>query len=359
MFGWAMCREQLVNGWQSLRQKWSAAVFGKLPQTELLSARILVQIEPQGQLVITENTSGQKVRAQWPVEAEELQAAEGVAAAVRGVIDRQGWQDMPLALQLPASWCMGLLTELPAGLNAQEQREAAYWEMADQLQSSGLQPEQYAIASVGLQADTVWTAALPQARLTALRTALQTADLELVRMFVQGADEAAEVVFWQKQTTPRYVRYLRWGLAVVVLLCAGFLLGRDLCVLYAARQARQSAEQQLAELATAQKAMTVRQGVRQRAQAKAQILQELSAQRSAWYSLLVHLGTLVPDGIWVEQLQLQPDGSCQLKGRATDYLALTGFLQACGREQAVFPQGVELAESRQEADGSISFQLKL
>ena len=362
MSGWDTCGEWLAGGRQrlaqltvvqTLRERWGGVQSPAEPP-------LLVTVAEAERLAVTAVDDSQQAVVQWTAKGNEAEAVEGLVAAVCGAVERQGWTGRTVSLQVPPDWCMALLSELPTGLSNEEQAEAAYWEMADQLGSSGLEAENYAIASCALPTGALWTAAVPRARLAKLRAAAEAANLPLVRLWAGPAtDGRAQAVLWQPVRDAPYVRYLRWGVAVLVVLLLGFGLGRDLCAFYTARQARQAAEAQLSALATDQRAMAVRQAVHQRAMRKAQVLHDLSVQRQPWYSLLVHLGTVVPEGVWLEQVQLAADGSCRLQGRAVDYPALTHFLQGCEQTEGFFTQLPQLEEARQGEDGSLTFRLRL
>ena len=354
-------------------------------------AALQVSVNANGTITGADSVAEKSCEAVW--QAVDKREEEGIAAALAGLLARAEWQARPVRLLLPADWCMARLTELPPGLQEAERQEAAYWEMADSLQESGMDAAQFAIASMTLpqEADTtakvdgrvagqhdqrsscrVWLAALPQERLQAVRQAMAEADIHVVQLAASplppenwqagaGREGRGCAIFWQQDTANWPRRRLIWLVAAAVLLCCGFWLGADLCDYYQAHTAAQQARQQLAALDTDKKAMAVRQGVEARVHAKTRQLSQLTAERQPWYAVLVHCGTMTTDGVWLDKLQLRQEkgGSISLQGEAQSYEALSAYLARFEQDKDFFPQVPLLEEAKQGDAGQIAFRLRL
>jgi Tfp pilus assembly protein PilN len=77
-------------------------------------------------------------------------------------------------------------------------------------------------------------------------------------------------------------------------------------------------------------------------------LQDIDGTRYVWPHLMDELGRAIPPGIWLlrfEQMSPPPGLTFRVEGRATNYFALTNFMEAL--EASPFMRGVRLQQSDQ------------
>jgi len=60
---------------------------------------------------------------------------------------------------------------------------------------------------------------------------------------------------------------------------------------------------------------------------KNSILIDLSSQKISWYAMMVHLGNLVVDDVWLTEVYLSDKNELSLQGKSLDYQALASFVK--------------------------------
>ena len=97
----------------------------------------------------------------------------------------------------------------------------------------------------------------------------------------------------------------------------------------------------------------------QRSQNKNKILLELSQEKFSWYGILIHLGTLTVDNVWVTELSLQQEKMILIRGRAIAYENLAGFMKQFEGKITIFSEKPVLQNASMDKDGRIDFSILL
>jgi len=428
MFGKAGCLARLKvmgkDGWQKSLLAWLhggySRVVGIYPGKEKL---YFMELGREGE-------DWQVVRLAEEVLAEEQEAGiqagfgsvqisgqkrlERIRLWAEGVkmrLAREGWEKMPLALCLPDGLGFSCLTALPLGMEGEELREAAYWELEGKLleEEPGLElAEMYwDFAPLGGAGQNYLLTAVEKPLIDSVRHEFRVQGMELAYLTLPMPDlqsiRADKDSLWLGGTYVKLAPLVqllplealrpafyaaagavclgdrnwpgamgqraseKWnykGLALSWLtLVSCMLLGvlaSDICTLYEAKTARDQAQQELAELSDARQQMELLESVRQDTERKEAQLAELSAHSYPWYSLLVHFGGITVPGAWIDGLKLEAEDSLSLSGQAVDFGTLADFIRAFEQDTEFFPDGPVLESSGvQEKGQGVSFTLHL
>jgi hypothetical protein len=116
----------------------------------------------------------------------------------------------------------------------------------------------------------------------------------------------------------------------------------------------------MAELETERQVMEADRKMAALAESKEACLTRLSADSRPLDSVLIHLGTVTVEGVWLTEVDCTGEKTMVMRGEAVDYSALGDFLEAFEKDRGFFPSVPLLEDSRQKAEGGgIEFCLKL
>lgn len=135
------------------------------------------------------------------------------------------------------------------------------------------------------------------------------------------------------------------------LLGAGVLIGWDGWSLYQARAQAEARQQELARLLPQKQQMEALEQLRSELERKEQRWQGLTQAGFPWYGLLVHLGAMTVDGVWLEGIELRDQDVLEIEGQAVSYEAIADFVQVFERDKDFFPEGPVLESSGDTAEG--------
>lgn len=315
----------------------------------------------------------------------------------------EGWENIPRVYAVPDDEQFACLITLPPDMEAAEQREAAYWELADRLERESLDIDSFAVASAGCgDTQTVWAAAVSREYLEQVTAAFQAAEIFLDEI-IASPEPAGGLVMDDRKTGmlhlagqtiscpagEEYPDAAGFGRALGAALCyadgvlagekrSGWLLnparpverwnyrflaaamvagmflflvlltGWDAWQLYSAQQEAFQYRQELAQKMPQQKKMAALEQVRQLTEQKEQALASLSKENIPWRSVLIHFGTVTVDGVWLNHLEMKGKDVLQIDGYAVSYDAVADFVKAFEKDTAFFPEGPVLESSGQE-----------
>lgn len=94
-------------------------------------------------------------------------------------------------------------------------------------------------------------------------------------------------------------------------------------------------------------------------QRKKDILIDLSQKGISWYALMVHLGTITVEDVWLTDLSLSEGNTLDIQGRAVDYNALGEFLQRFEQDKEFFTENPVLRHSSIGKDNLIKFSVQI
>lgn len=340
-----------------------------------------------------------------PQRKEESLSAwlQNQAERISARLCMEGWENLPRVYAVPEDKMFACLLSLPPDMEAAEQKEAAYWELAARLERESLDIESFAAACAGCgEAQTVWAAAVSREYLEQVTEAFEAAELSLDEIIAcpepKGSlvmdDRAAGKLHigGQEVSCPAGEEYPadegfgaalgaalcyadgvlakekrsvwllnpdrpveRWNyrllaaamvMGMVLFLC--LLTGWDAWRLYSAQQEAFRYRQELAQRMPQQKKMAVLEQVRQQTEQKEQVLAALSQENIPWRSILVHFGTITVDGVWLSGLEMKGKDVLQIDGYAVSYDAVADFVKAFEKDTAFFPDGPVLESSGKE-----------
>ncbi len=353
-------------------------------------------------------------------------AGQWGAAELVDIIDmglkRYGWQGYPIAISIPATDMFGYIVHLPHIADEEQRRYALHCEMDGRLRHDGIDIDLCQTVEVTLDdtAETAWLSAMPRLLLDGIRHACRTAGLDLIDIeaipplaelysgpdieaLPQGSGTlqvaghivsyAADHVDQEQRDAVLYAvwaavpKRARWAelsfimqdrpnddsldyrrlallLVGICLLSLSILTAHDAWGFYESRQHMLQSESQLAEMAPDRKRCELWEQVRTRAEQKEQLVAQLADQQQPWYALLVHLGTVTVDGVWLDSVEAGDDNEVRLSGQATDYASLTAYVEQLEHDE-FFADGVTLESSgRSEqhegaTSGTLNFRLHL
>lgn len=153
----------------------------------------------------------------------------------------------------------------------------------------------------------------------------------------------------------------------VCFLGESLLVGWDGWTLYQARAQAEARQQELAHLLPAKQQMETLEKRRSGLEQKERRLQLLTQAGFPWYGLLVHLGAMTVEGVWLEGIEQRDEHRLEIEGRAVSYEAIADFVQAFERDKDFFPDGPVLESSgssaagdkKQKGDGTVGFRMAL
>ena len=270
-------------------------------------------------------------------------------------LNRKGWQDIPLLYIVPEMEQVRYALNLPPGLNAEQQQEAAYWELDDKLIAQGLSVENFACVyhASDESGNSCTITGVSKGYLQEAEESFVQAELNLADIVPAGG--VMDYLRSQRREIEGFKKRQGAGLAVKRILAAWFavwltagliLLSADLLHY---RQAYALAEQQEHELsllsAEVQEmhALTVQTASIADREKK---IQAFSSQSMPWYSLLVHLGTNTVQGVLLTGINVSADGhKLYLEGQAVSYDCLAEFIGQFEADKLFFAQGITLENS--------------
>lgn len=291
-----------------------------------------------------------------------------------------------LYLGVPEELAHSYMSRLPA-MPPEELREACYWELAHCLGEEGEGIEDYETGSLLMEPDErmeadgeeqlpvteeneegelCWLAALPKTLTAACRRAFAQAGLPAPYFVLkkQGEDSFSDGLFIGGQPVKESWDYRRIGAAITLLtlLLLTFLTGFDLYRTVALSTRASVEEQKLASYRQESKEMDIRERIQAQIQAKQQRLTKLSDGALPWYSVLVHFGAILPEGVALESLSLSQKDGLIVEGQAVSYDALAGFLQGLEKDDGFFRQKPVLEQSDlagQDSGQLVHFRLSM
>lgn len=91
---------------------------------------------------------------------------------------------------------------------------------------------------------------------------------------------------------------------------------------------------------------------------RTKLLKELSKDSWPVYAILVHLGCINCDGVWLTDLSTDKDVGITLKGEAVSYNSLVKYYQSLEADKDFFSGETSLEKSDLQDNGNIVFQIK-
>lgn len=150
--------------------------------------------------------------------------------------------------------------------------------------------------------------------------------------------------------------------AAVFLLTAGVmsvLYGIPRWQLYQLNQTLAEEMQQIALLKTQKETMDRLTALQEEKDTAVQRLSALSAERISPYSILVQLGLVNVDGVWLSAIEMNDDRLLQLKGTAESYAFLVQYMHNLETEAALFPAKPTLVFSGMDGQQRIVFTIQI
>jgi len=340
----------------------------------------------------------------WQDEEELSVWMQNQAERIGARLSMEGWENIPRVYAVPEDKMFACLITLPPDMEVAEQKEAAYWEMAAQLERESLDIESFAVANIGCgDTQTVWSAAVSRYYLEQVTEAFRAAEIpldEIIAYYEQGdvwrMDEQDAGVFYadeQRIVCPTAekemdsvavrqalgvalcyaggilsknkrsawllnperpvelwnYRFLATAMLTTVLLFLCLLTGCDAWQLYTTRQEAFKYQQELTQRLPQQKKMVALEQVRRMTEKKEQLLTALSRENIPWHSILVHFGTITVDGVWLNGLEMKGKDVLQIDGHAVSYDAVADFIKVFEKDTAFFPNGPVLESSGQDS----------
>ena len=409
MYGWAGLREQVQKIIRNCRKQWQEVVG--------------IGIDAQGRISLVHLAYAQAWQLQGALQLPAEQAAlADQAERISARLAREGWEKIPRVLVAAASQVRTYWISLPPDMPVTERREAVYWELESQLSEASLDIEAFQVASaeVAGKAD-MWAAVVNRAYIQEASEAFRQAGIPLTELvvpfppdapgckgpqsagqlavagwqlawakgaarcavaaiepaataavlFLRGLDEEALRAAWllkRKETAEKWdYRRLAILLTGVCFLGESLLVGWDGWMLYQARAQAEARQQELAHLLPAKQQMETLEKRRSGLEQKEQRLQLLTQAGFPWYGLLVHLGAMTVDGVWLEEIEQRDEHGLEIEGRAVSYEAIADFVQVFERDKDFFPDGPVLESSgsraagdkQQKAAGTVDFRMAL
>ena len=270
-------------------------------------------------------------------------------------INRKGWKDIPLLYIVPETEQMCYALNLPPGLNAVQQQEAAYWELDDKLLSQGLSAENFAcVCRAGDDSgNSCIITGVSKGYLQEVEEAFTQADLTLADIVPAGGipdylhSSRREMAGFKKRrgTGPSVKRigavwFVVWLVTGLVLLSADVIHYRQACAL------AEQQEHELAMLAPEVQEMHALTAQADHIADREKKMQAFSRQGMPWYSLLVHLGTNTAQGVSLTGINVSADDhKLYLEGQAVSYDCLAEFVGRFEADKLFFTRGITLEKS--------------
>ena len=270
-------------------------------------------------------------------------------------IARKGWQEIPLLFVVPENEQLSYVLNLPPGLTAAQQHEAAYWELDDKLLAQGLSVEDFICVC------NTETAGENRCTITGVRQGyLQEAE----EIFAQAELHLADIIpasgavvylnsrqrelagFKRRPGAYLAVGRILAGWFFFWLLIGGWVLLMDIISYQQASSAAIQQQDALAQRSSEQQEMQTMMAISGVINDREQKIQALNGQGRPWYSLLVHLGVNTTQGVLLTAINVSNDEQqFYLEGQAVNYDCLAEFIRQCEADKNCFPHGVTLQES--------------
>jgi len=354
--------------------------------------------------------TGRRAEEKWqrPMDLKEMASLLAERTAMR--LKREGWENLPLAVCLHEGECICKVFPMSAEIPPAEQKEAAFWEIDNYLQSCGLNLETVSCTSVRLPGEDMAVEAviLLKEKIRLLEEAFAARGYELAGLYpetpllaecqpwgkgwqvgkvqIAGGENAegrdslegerraiyAAVALaglgspgWPDSLLAREKQASPWnydGIGRLAAALVGLLLSVSLCLdlgeLYFTSGEAEEARAQLAELEPARQVMAQDRKLAAAAEQKEACLGRLTEKSRPLDSLLVHLGTVTVEGAWLTEVDCTEEKALHIRGEAVDYSALGEFLGAFEQDRDFFTSVPVLEESRQQ-EGRVEFRLKM
>ena len=353
---------------------------------------------------------GRSAQELWQRPDDLAERADLLAERTALRLAREGWEGLPLALCISEDECICKLFPLSAEIPAEEQKTAAFWELDHYLQSCGLTGDMASSTTVRLPGEeaVVEAVILLKEKIRMLEEAFDARGCSLTGLYpetpllaecrqgkggwqigemaVQGEEieeksmegyrralYAAAALGgmagcdWPGSLLERETEKSRWNYEgigkiamILAVVLAAAILAADLGEFYLVSQRVGEAERQMAELETERQVMEADRKMAALAEHKEACLTRLSADSRPLDSVLIHLGTVTVEGVWLTEVDCTGEKAMVMRGEAVDYSALGDFLEAFEKDRGFFPSVPLLEDSRQKAEGGgIEFCLKL
>jgi Tfp pilus assembly protein PilN len=144
------------------------------------------------------------------------------------------------------------------------------------------------------------------------------------------------------------------GIVVCLAMVTGYIQGY--WQLYDLEEKIQQNKAQSALLQDSMKQRDVLVNQIKRVDKKNQILAELSQQSISWRGIMVHLGNVIVDNVWLTDMSLNEKNEIILNGKALNYLFLAEFLRKI-EQNADFFQTMELLQSESAFDEGVQAEI--
>ena len=93
---------------------------------------------------------------------------------------------------------------------------------------------------------------------------------------------------------------------------------------------------------------------------KQKILSTLTENKLAWRSLLIHLGTIKTQGVWLREIHTSDDRNIEIKGEAVNYEKMSAFVTSLENDTEILNSSVELKNSTTKNDSNlVQFEIML
>ena len=293
-------------------------------------------------------------------------------------IAKKGWQDLPVVYVVPEAELIRYALQLPPDLSREEQREAAYWELDDKLLARGLSGEDFAcLCQPAKEMDgKCLITAVRKGYLQAVRQAFAQAELKLVDMIPAGGEELQGPLNYLQNPQREgagfcgrtgselaYGRLLSIWLALLLLICTCFAAWD----VFTYQQAKSFAAERQAELVLMEqerKQMAELTAKRSAVERREGLWQQLGQQGISGYSLLVHLGTSIGDGVCLTRINAVVEGGeILLEGQAVNYDCLMDFMGRLEADRDYFSavnlDNTSLAKGQSGEADRIQFSLRI
>jgi len=259
------------------------------------------------------------------------------------IIAKRGWQKVPLLFLVPENETVRYAMNLPPDLSAEEQQEAAYWELDDKLIARGLNGEDFACICQPAQnhAEQCIITGVRKEYLQEVKAAFAQAELQLADLIPAAGDgyEEKSVLAYlnssQREkmgfckragTTLAFGRLLACWLALMVVICAVLTVG-DIYQYHQAQITAAEQQAELAQLAGERQQMVDLTAEKTCIEKRERLWLKLERQEKSWYSLLVYLGSNITEGVCLTGINAGDERQgFQIEGQAADYDCLTEFM---------------------------------
>ena len=304
----------------------------------------------------------------WQLEEESILSAAGGTYGQQEMVDfeaaveqaameisRKGWQGIPLLYIVPEFEQMRYALNLPPGLTDVQQREAAYWELDDQLLAQGLSAENFACvccmndeAGGGCIITGVSKEYLRGIEEVFARAELDLADIVPAPGVLDYLSSShRELAGFKKRPGTGLAAGRLLAVWLIFWLTAGIaLLSADLFHYWQAESLAEKQQNELAMLAAEEREMQELTTMAANIAAREKKVQLLGQQGMPWYSFLVHLGVNTIPGVSLTGINASVDEhKLRLAGQAVNYDCLAEFVGRCEADKAFFMQGITLEDS--------------